>query len=120
MGPVLGAAGLSLSLASGASAAMGSINAKIDPATLGPVAHQMMDEQEISEVSLATFHVFARESAGTQRPRTRPTVVSQGACGIGLYHPQNSPALNGPVYQSPPPPRPIHPAHKYKSHHAKR
>jgi hypothetical protein len=35
-------------------------------------AGSLMNEEEISEVSLATFHVFGRESAGTQRPRTRP------------------------------------------------
>jgi hypothetical protein len=87
-----------------------------DPAASAPVAEQVMDEEQISEVSLATFHVFDNESAGTQQPRKRPTMVSQGACGIGLYYPQNPPALSGPAYQTPPPPRPrpIRPAHKYK------
>ncbi len=52
--PVLGAAGLSLSLASGASAAIG------EPATdmLTPtgVSHEItLCEEEISDVSLATF-----------------------------------------------------------------
>jgi hypothetical protein len=76
----------------------------------------MLDEEEIADVSLATFHVFNRESAGTQQPRTRPIMVSQGACGIGFYYPQNPPTLGGPVYRVPPPPRsrPIRPAHKYK------
>jgi hypothetical protein len=112
--PVLGAAGLSLSLASGASAAIGGMNP--DTATSPPVAQQVMDEEENSDVSLATFHVFRRESAGTQQPRTRPIMVSQGACGIGFYYPQNPPTLGGPVYRVPPPPRsrPIRPAHKYK------
>jgi hypothetical protein len=112
--PVLGAAGLSFSLVASASAAIGGMNP--DPASSAPVAQQLMDEEQISEVSLATFHVFDNESAGTQRPRTRPTMVSQGACGTGLYYPQNPPALSGPVYQTPPPPRPrpIRPAHKYK------
>jgi hypothetical protein len=96
--PVLGAAGLSFSLVAGASAAIGGMNA--DPAASAPVAEQVMDEEQISEVSLATFHVFDNESAGTQQPRKRPTMVSQGACGIGLYYPQNPPALSGPAYQT--------------------
>ena len=65
--PVLGAAGLSLSLASGASAAIGGINA--DPTMSAPPSRQMMlHEEEISDVSLATFHVFDKENVGTQRP----------------------------------------------------
>jgi hypothetical protein len=109
--PVLAAAGLSLSLASGASAAIGGMNPEINPAISAALAPQMMDEEEISEVSLATFHVLDRESAGT----LRPTKVSQGACGIGFYYPQTQPA-SGELYQSPPQPRPrpIRPAHKYK------
>jgi hypothetical protein len=112
--PALGAAGLSFSLVSGASAAIGIVNP--DPATSSLIAQQVMDEEEILEVSLSTFRVFDGESAGTQRPLTRPTVVSQGACGADLYYPQNPPALNGPVYQAPPPPRPrpIRSTNKYK------
>jgi hypothetical protein len=55
--PVLGTVGLSLSLASGASvAAIGSVNQETDPVTSAPpVAQQVMDEEEISEVSLAIF-----------------------------------------------------------------
>ena len=110
--PVLGAVGISFSLATGAPAAVGSINP--DPATLAPVAQHVMDEEEISEVSLATFHVYDSESPGTCGWRTRPTIVSQGACGADLYYPQNPPAVGGPVYQTPPPSRPIRPARKYK------
>ena len=112
--PVLGAAGLSLSLASGTSAAISGINP--DPATSRPVAQQVMDEEEISEVSLATFHVFGSESVGQQLSGTRRTVVSQGACGADLYLPQNPPAVSARGYQAPPPPRsrPIRPAYKYK------
>ena len=57
----LGAAGLSLSLASSASAAIGGMNG----AGSAPVSKQVYEE-EISDVSLATFHVFDREG----RPRT--------------------------------------------------
>jgi len=47
-------------LASGASvAAIGSVNPEIDPVTSAPVGKQLISEEEISEVSWATFHVFA-------------------------------------------------------------
>ena len=50
--PLLTAAGLSLSLASGAPAA-----------TVGPAAHEItLGEEEISDVSLATFYVFDKEN----------------------------------------------------------
>ncbi len=116
--PVLGAATLSLSLASGAPAAMGGMGAQ----PLPPVSEQMMlHEEEICDVSLATFHVFDKENVGRQRPRVR---LAQGcggcagcggcgcACGIGLYYHDNPPVIGAPVY--PPPPRPVRPAHKYR------
>ena len=54
--PLLGAAGLSLSLASGASAVTPSIG----------VTHEITPgEEEISDVSLATFYVFDKENPGT-------------------------------------------------------
>ncbi|MGA7408381.1 MAG: hypothetical protein WBW67_26940, partial [Pseudolabrys sp.] len=50
--PLLGAAGLSLSMVSGAPAA-----------TVGPTAHEItLGEEEISDVSLATFYVFDKEN----------------------------------------------------------
>ena len=76
--PVLGAAGLSLSLASGACAATGGLNPEIDPAASAPVSQQAMDEEDISDVSLATFHVFDGESTVTQRPSTG-RVMAAGA-----------------------------------------
>jgi hypothetical protein len=121
--PVLGAASLSLSLASSASAAIGGP----DPAKSAPVSQQMMlYEEEISDISLATFHVFDKENTGTHGTRARLAMGVGGcarcggcgcACGIGLYYHYTPPVLGDPVY---PPPRPIRPAHKYKSHHAKR
>ena len=119
--PVLGAAGLSLSLASGASAAIGGMNA--DPAMAAPPSQQMMlHEEEISDVSLATFHIFDKENVGTQRPHVRLALGACGggcgcggcgcACGIGLYYHYTPPAFGGPVY--PPPPSRSGPAHKYR------
>ena len=114
--PLLGAAGLSLSLASGASAAIGGANLGMDPAFSAALTQQEMDEEEISDISLATFHVYDNESTRTLGWRTRPTMVSEGACGADLYYPQNPPAVSGPVYQTPLPPRsrPTRPANKYK------
>jgi hypothetical protein len=111
---VIGAAGLSFSLATGAPAAVGNVNQ--DPATSALVAKQVMDEEPISDVSLATFHVLDNESGSTWRLRTRPTVVSQGACGADLYLPQNPPAVSGPVYHASPPhrSRPRRPAYRYR------
>ena len=117
----LGAAGLSLSLASSASAAIGGMNG----ASSAPVSKQLYEE-EISGVSLATFHVFDRENAGTQGWSAR---LAMGACGCGcsgcgcacgsdLYDQHTPPALGDPV--NPPPPRPIRRAHKHKSHSATR
>ena len=65
--PVLGAAGLSLSLAGGASAATGAPVA--DALTHnGVVSHEItLGEEEIADVSLATFYVFDKENAGASK-----------------------------------------------------
>jgi hypothetical protein len=117
----LGAAGLSLSLASSASAAISGINA----ASSAPVSKQLYEE-EISDVSLATFHVFDRGNAGTHGRRARLAMGVGGcagcagcscACGIGLYYHYTPSVLGDPVD---PPPRSIRAAHKHKSHGATR
>jgi hypothetical protein len=73
--PLLGAAGLSLSLASGASAV-----------TEGPAAdmrHEItFGEEEISDISLATFYVFDKENPGTLRPGVQ-LARACGGCGCG-------------------------------------
>ncbi len=77
--PLLGAAGLSLSLASGASAAAGGPTADM-PTRNAVVNHEIvLAEEEISDVSLATFYVFDQENAGTFRPGVR---LARG-CGCG-------------------------------------
>jgi len=74
--PVLSAAGLSLSLASGAFAAMGR------PAADMPTSHEItLCEEEISDVSLATFYVFDNEKAGTFRRRIKLAAGGCGGCG---------------------------------------
>ena len=114
---ILGAAGLSLMLANEATlaATMPAADALTRAAR---VSHKItLREEEVSDISLATFNVFDRVNAGMQRPRARPgVIVSQGACGADLYYPQTPPAASRPVYQAPPPPRsrPVRPAYKYK------
>jgi hypothetical protein len=83
----------------------------------------MLYEEEIADVSLATFHVFDKDRAGIHGPHARLAMGVGGcgcgcagcgcACGIGLYYHYTSPVLGDPV--DPPPPRPIRPARKYKS-----
>jgi hypothetical protein len=64
---VLSAAGLSLSLASGASAAIGRPSAEaLTPKTA--ISHEItLCEEEISDVSLAKFYSFINERARTAR-----------------------------------------------------
>jgi hypothetical protein len=78
--PALGAAGLSLSLVSGASAASGGPAA--DRLTRNTdVKHEItLCEDEISDVSLATFYVFDNENNGTLKPRVQ---LVRGGCGCG-------------------------------------
>jgi hypothetical protein len=76
--PVLGAAGL-LSLAGGSASAQ-TIGHAIDLPTRGTDAsHELMlSDEEVSDVSLATFYVFNRENAG--RPGLQ---LVRGGCGGG-------------------------------------
>src|SRR5271155_1593084 len=75
--PVLGAAGLSLSLASGAS---GGPAANI-PTQKVQASHEIvLAEEEISDVSLATFYVFDKENLGVFPPGVQ---LARGGCGCG-------------------------------------
>jgi hypothetical protein len=69
--PLLGAAGLSLSLASGASA--------VTEAPAADMRHEItLGEEEISDVSLATFYVFDKENPRTLRPGVQ--LAGHGGC----------------------------------------
>jgi hypothetical protein len=71
--PLLGAAGLSLSMVSSAPAA-----------TVGPTAHEItLGEEEISDVSLATFYVFDKENPRTFSPSIRLVGHGHGGGGHG-------------------------------------
>jgi hypothetical protein len=70
--PILGAAGLSLTMTSGVSAAAGPT--PNTPASNAAVSQEItLREDEISDVSLATFHVFDNENQAGKRL----------ACGCG-------------------------------------
>jgi hypothetical protein len=67
--PVLGAAGLSLSLASGASAVpSGPAVDTLTPNTTEVSQQITLGEEEISDVTLASFYVFDKENDGTSGP----------------------------------------------------
>jgi hypothetical protein len=84
--PVLGAAGLSLSLASGASGAPGRPAADMLTRNTG-VSHEItLREEEVSDVSLATFCAVNKGNAGTFRTRMRFAMGGGcGACGTAFY-----------------------------------
>jgi hypothetical protein len=63
--PVVGVVGLSLSLAGGASAATAPTSDTPSRTTAPPQI--TLSEEEIADVSLATFYVFDKENAGTPR-----------------------------------------------------
>jgi len=65
--PALGAAGLTFSLVGGASAAVAPTqNLPLTP-NMAPGHQVTLGEEEISDVSLATFYVFDKESTGSLR-----------------------------------------------------
>src|SRR6516162_5883128 len=75
--PALGAAGL-LALASGASA-QATVMDTSAPNT-GVSYPVLLGEEEISDVSLATFYVFDKENAGSLKPGIQ---LARGGCGGG-------------------------------------
>jgi hypothetical protein len=102
--PILGAAGLSLTLTSGVSVAGSTPDA---PARNAAVSHEMtLGEEEISDVSLATFHVFDKEGQAGKR----------FACGCGggccLFARAPSSTLGNDIYL-PQPHRPTGRGHKH-------
>ncbi len=85
--PMLGAAGLSFSLASGASAAIVGPAADLSTRDTEPAREITLAEEEISDLSLATFYVFDKESVGALRPGLRlaagGSCAGCGGCGGG-------------------------------------
>src|ERR1700729_647280 len=71
--PALGLASVSLSMASGACAVIGEANASTPPQQTHEI---FLAEEEISDVSLATFYVFNKE-------KPSPLQLERGGCGGG-------------------------------------
>ena len=65
--PVLGAAGLTFSLVGGASAAVAPAQDVPQTPNIAPTHEFLLNEEEISDVSLATFYVFDKENTGSLR-----------------------------------------------------
>jgi hypothetical protein len=76
--PAFGVAGVSLAMAGGASATAPTGNVASQDTAPRPVI--TLGEEEISDVSLATFYVIDNENAGTFRRRIK---LAQGGCGCG-------------------------------------
>jgi hypothetical protein len=72
--PVLGVAGASLAMASSASATLPATN--LGPQNTGP--RIALGEEEISDVSLATFYVFDKEN---QPNLSQDLILARGGCG---------------------------------------
>jgi hypothetical protein len=90
--PVLGAAGLSLSLAGGASAAGAQVADALTHKAV--VSHEItLGEEQITDVSLATFYVFDKENAG---PSQRSEKLACG-CWTGTYYTSGNDAYPTPL-----------------------
>ena len=115
--PVLGAARLSLSLASGASIA--TPTPSLDTITRNPRENHesILHEEEICDVSLVTFCVFDKERVGPFRAGERPIKVG-GCCLFACLAGQSNTGFEGSLAPANntyplPAPRPIRPAHKH-------
>ena len=91
--PVLGAAGLSLSLAGGGSAAAGAPVA--DALTHNSIViHEItLGEEEIADVSLATFYLFDKEDTEPSRRGVRQSC----GCWTGTYYTSGNDAYPPPT-----------------------
>jgi hypothetical protein len=115
--PVLGIAGMTF--LAGASAALA--YPSLDRATDSRSNKVVLGEEEISDVSLATFYAVDREGQGQSQGGTRRIRVAMGACGCGCagcaacwggnYYGYGPPPLFNNAYA---PPEPIRPVRKYR------
>ena len=79
--PVLGAAGLSLSLASGVSASTSGPAADVTPQNTSPNHEIFLEEEEISDVNLSTFYVFDHENDATLKAGVKTAYWRGCRCG---------------------------------------
>src|SRR5216683_1665008 len=78
--PVLGIAGVSFSLVGGASASTSAPTADIPSQNTSPRQEIFLGEEELSDVSLATFYVFDKENTAKLRAGEQ---VAWWRCGCG-------------------------------------
>jgi len=96
----LGFAGISLSMASGACASTSEASKTSPPSQ----RHELLlGEEEISDVSLATFYVFDKENAGPPWLLQNPKLALGGCGSCGCA---GGGGCSRCVYSSPPPPPP--------------
>ena len=77
---MLGIAGMSLSLAGGASASTGGSAADMPSQNTSPRHEIFLGEEEISDVSLSTFYVFDKENAATPQRGEKLAWRGCGGC----------------------------------------
>ena len=115
--PILGTAGLSLSLVSGASIATPTPSLDTITRDAQGSHENILREEEICDVSLVTFCVFDKERAGAFRAGERLIKVG-GCCLFACLAGQSSTGIEGASAPgnnaySLPAPRPIMPTHKH-------
>jgi hypothetical protein len=104
--PVLGAAGLSLWLGGGAPAATGVATTDIPTCSVAVDQEQTLPEEEITDITLSTFHISDRE----RTPRLLPRIAAGACVACAAFGGGEQPAYNGPVSRmSPPARKPTHP-----------
>ena len=81
--PALGFAGVSLSMASGACASTTEASANTPPTSQSQSHEIFLADEEIFDVSLATFYVFDRENTGTPPLAQQLRFARGGGCGCG-------------------------------------
>jgi hypothetical protein len=80
--PALGFAGVSLSMASGACASLGEATANTPPTSQTHSQEIFLGEEEISDVSLATFYVFDKENTGPSQQLRLARGCGGGGCWL--------------------------------------
>src|ERR1700760_4186083 len=81
--PALGAAGLTFSMVGGASAAVAPANDASQATNYSPNQQVTLGEEEIADVSLATFYVFDKENTAASKEGTIQLARGCGCRGCG-------------------------------------
>ena len=117
--PLLGAAGLSLSLAGGVSAAAARQAADPSAGSVNTIHETRIAEEEIADVSLATFYVTDRENTVSARRLTQLAFGGGCGCGCGGCGCWTGTYYNHSVFGGNPPPYEVRPPRPHNSKRAK-